>query len=397
MVKGPVREETIRALATPESFARGHCYFGDGAVSDLIRCVDRLTAEVEGSEFAPHEVSIRLHDGGVAEARCSCPYDWGGYCKHIVAALLKFADETTRVIELKPIAELLRGLDQAQLIELLEKRSESDPELAAWIDAELATTVEALSPRDQKAGRRRTAVDPEPVREHARNLLAKRQRHGRYWDSYRASGDMEELQRLVEKAVPFLEVGDGSNALRILEPISDEFVDDWLEHSFGSDENLYELFADLGRLMAEAALMSDLAADERDALTQTLEDWQSRLEEYGIDEGFHVAIRALEMGWDEPGLGAVMAGKGRAWPLSGRSDWLDDQLTAVRLRVLEASGRREGGIPEPRPRRAGGRELRGHARQAGADTGGRQVRAQIVQEARCNAGARQSAAGSGGA
>jgi len=85
--------------------------------------------------------------------------------------------------------------------------------------------------------------------------------------------------------------------------------------------------------------MSDLAADERDALKATLEDWRSQLEEYGIDEGFHVAIRALEMGWDEPGLAAVMAGKGRAWPLSGRNDWLDDRLTAVRLRVLERSGR----------------------------------------------------------
>lgn len=48
MVKGPVREETIRALATPESFARGRSYFDDGAVSDLIRRGDRLTAEVEG-------------------------------------------------------------------------------------------------------------------------------------------------------------------------------------------------------------------------------------------------------------------------------------------------------------------------------------------------------------
>jgi len=283
MVKGPVTQDTIRALATPESFARGRSYFDDEAVSDLIRRGDRLTAEVEGSEFEPYQVSVRLHDGGVAEARCTCPYDWGGYCKHIVAVLLKFADEATRVIECKPIGDLLRGLDQAQLIKLLEKRAESDSELAAWIEAELATAVEASSPRDKEAARRRTPVDPQPVREHARNLLAKRQRHGRYWDSYRSSGDMEELQRLVEKAVPFLEVGDGGNALRILEPIAEAFVDDWLEHSFGADEHLYELFADLGRLMAEAALMSDLAADERDALAETLEDWQSQLEEYGVD------------------------------------------------------------------------------------------------------------------
>jgi uncharacterized Zn finger protein len=339
MVKGPIAQEVIRALATPESFARGRSYFDDGAVSDLIRRGDRLTAEVEGSELAPYQVSIRLHGGGVADARCSCPYDWGGYCKHIVAVLLKFADEATRVIERKPIAELLRGLDQAQLIDLLEKRAESDSELAAWIEAELVTRVEASSPRRADAGRQRTPVDPEPIREHARNLLGKRQRRGRYWDGYRSSGDMEELQRLVEKAIPFLEAGDGSNALRILEPIAEAFVDDWLEHSVGTDEHLYELFADLGRLMAEAALMSDVAADERDALAETVEDWQDRLEEYGVDEGFHVAIRALEAGWDDPALAAVMAGKGKTWPPSGRGDWLDDRLTAVRLRVLEACGR----------------------------------------------------------
>jgi len=320
MVKRPITERTIRALATPESFARGRSYFDDSAVSDLVRRGDRLTAEVEGSELAPYRVSIRLHDGGVAEARCSCPYDFGGYCKHIVAVLLKFADEGTRVIERKTLAKLLRELDQSRLIELLEKRAESDSELAAWIEAELATTVEPSSLRNKEVGRRRTPVDPEPVREHTRNLLAKRQRRGRYWDGYRASGDLEELQRLVEKAVPFIEVGDGSNALRILEPIAEAFVDDWLEHSFGSDEHLYELFADLGRLMAEAALMSDLSADERDALAQTLEDWQARLEEYGVDEGFHVAIRALQTAWDDPVLAAVMAGKGKAWPPSGQED-----------------------------------------------------------------------------
>jgi hypothetical protein len=91
--------------------------------------------------------------------------------------------------------------------------------------------------------------------------------------------------------------------------------------------------------MAEAALMSEFAADERDALAETLEEWRGRLEQYGVDEGFHIAIRALETGWDDAALVAVLAGKGRSWPPSGRGDWLDDQLTAVRLRVLEAHGR----------------------------------------------------------
>ena len=141
-------------------------------------------------------------------------------------------------------------------IELLEKRAESDPKLATWIEAELATAIPARSPHRADAGRRRTPVDPAPVREQARVLLAARNRRGRYWDGYRSSGDIEELQRLVEKAVPFLAVGDGTNTLRILEPIVEAFVDDWLDHSYGSDEHLYELFPDLGRLMAEGALMS---------------------------------------------------------------------------------------------------------------------------------------------
>ncbi len=303
----PISKEGIRALATTESFARGRSYFADGAVSDLHRRGDRLTAEVEGSEFEPYQVSIQLHDDGVADAHCTCPYDLGGYCKHIVAVLLKLADGKTRIVKRKTITEALAGLDQAQLIELLEKRAETDSELATWIEAELATTMTARSPRD----RRRTPVDPAPVREQAHVLLAARNRRARYWDGYRSSGDIEELQRLVEKAVPFLEIGDGANALRILEPIAEVFVDDWLEHSSSSDEHLYELFHDLGRLMAEAALMSGLAADERDALAETLEEWQSHLEEYGIDEGFHVAIRALQTSWDDPTLAAVMAGRGR--------------------------------------------------------------------------------------
>ena len=66
----------IRALATLETFAHGRSYLNDGAVSDLIRRGDRLTAEVEGSE-CPHQVSIGLHDDGIAAAGSSCPYDWG--------------------------------------------------------------------------------------------------------------------------------------------------------------------------------------------------------------------------------------------------------------------------------------------------------------------------------
>jgi uncharacterized Zn finger protein len=67
-------EEVAKRPVTTET-VRGRRYLADGAVSDLVQRADRLTAAVEGSEFEPYQVSIRLHDGGVADAHCTCLYD----------------------------------------------------------------------------------------------------------------------------------------------------------------------------------------------------------------------------------------------------------------------------------------------------------------------------------
>jgi uncharacterized Zn finger protein len=340
----PISVDAIRSLATPESFLRGRQYFKDGAVSRLVRRGAEISAEVEGSEIDPYEVTIRLHGGGVAEARCSCPYDWGGFCKHIVAALLKLGESPADVVERPAIAELLAGLDKDELIALLSRRLKADPALAKWIEAELATSVVSDAADDERgtgSSARRTVVDQIPVRELAETLIRGRYRRRRYWDDYRATGSEEELHRLVEKAVPFLEAGDGRNALRVLDPIAETFVTGWLEEAYATDEEMYLLFDDIARMMAEAVLMSDLSADERDDLAETVEGWHQRLEDYGAGEGFPIVLRALETGWEEPALQAVLAGKARSWPPSGRADRIEATLTEVRLRVLEACDRTE--------------------------------------------------------
>ena len=101
---------------------------------------------------------------------------------------------------------------------------------------------------------------------------------------------------------------------------------------------MYLLFDDLARLIAEAALMSDLAMDERDALAETVEGWHARLSDYGV-EAFSVAIRSLHEGWDDPLLQAVLKGKARKWPPADRADHTEHMLNSVRLRVLEACER----------------------------------------------------------
>lgn len=338
MAKPLITEKAIRALANAKSFARGQEYYREGAVSEVIRRGNRVTAEVEGSEH--YEVTVVLDDGEVDEAHCTCPFDWDGYCKHIVAVLLKLALGSDDVAERPLPAELIRDLDRDDLANLLLKRLQSDRGFATWVETELAgMAARRAASSGGKGGK--AVVDTGPIREQARRILAGRYRRSRYFDGYRATGDIDELRNLVDAAVPFLETGDGLNALKVLESVTDTFVDDWIEHSSFGDEHMYELFADLGRLVAHAALMDDLSPDDRAAFKDVAEDWQSRLSEYGVEDAFDVAIGALESGWDDPVLRAILAGERKKWRSSDQNGWIENELTALRLRVLDAYGKSE--------------------------------------------------------
>ncbi len=89
-----ITEATIRRLASAESFSRGEDYYDRGAVVNLEKRGDTLLAQVEGSSYEPYDVTIELGEGEVVAADCTCPYDWGGYCKHIVAVLLTYVRQS---------------------------------------------------------------------------------------------------------------------------------------------------------------------------------------------------------------------------------------------------------------------------------------------------------------
>jgi uncharacterized Zn finger protein len=328
-------EKSIRAVATAEVFARGKTYWKSGAVSGLKRRGDILSAEVEGSEDEPYIVTVELARGRALGMSCTCPYEWDGVCKHVVAVLLAFAADEARVPKLKPVAELLAPLDRDRLLALLTKRLDSDPHLASWLDAELA----APPPR---AGAPKAKIDTAPISRQAHALLGARYRDRRYWDGYRASGDLAELQQLTAQAVPFLEAGDGRNALKILRAVTDAFVSDWIAYSSGSDEHMYELFNDLGRMLAEASIMADFDAGERERYAKLVAGWEDDLSDYGDFEGFGTALLALRADLDSPGLRAVLSGAQKTWPPDGNAAWEDRDFVGVVLRNLDAQDRRDG-------------------------------------------------------
>src|SRR3954469_8089902 len=107
-------EIELRQETSPEVFHRGEEYFQRGAVEALVRRGDRLEADVRGSDVRPYRVGVPLTKGGLAVATCTCPYEWGGCCKHIVATVLAALREPERIEARPPLTDLLAGLDRAQ-------------------------------------------------------------------------------------------------------------------------------------------------------------------------------------------------------------------------------------------------------------------------------------------
>ncbi|GAB4412658.1 MAG: hypothetical protein Fur0044_06950 [Anaerolineae bacterium] len=333
----PITEAQIRNAASAETFSRGEDYYRSGAVVDLQQRGDTLLAQVEGSEYEPYEVTIELAKGELIEADCTCPYDWGGYCKHIVAVLLTYLRKPGQVTQRPPVTELLAGLSDEELRALFAQLLSEQPRLVDWVETQVALKKTlAETPVMSQPQQRQTPIDPAPFRKQAQSLF----RGYDYGDYYAGSSIAHQMSQLMAKASPFLDAGDGRNALLILEAITGPYVDNWSEFD-DSDGEMAGAFDELGSLFTEAILSADLLADERKAWIKKLTAWQKEVDDYGVDTGFGAAIAAAEQGWDYPPLLKVLregqiTEKG-AW--EGESPWYADDLALARLNVLERQGR----------------------------------------------------------
>lgn len=114
-------EALIQRYCSDESFRRGQEYHRQGCVASLIQRGQELRAEVAGSQFAPYSVRVVFDEAGIIDASCSCPYDWGGLCKHIIATLLASLHEPESVRELPALEDARSGLKREELKYLLLK------------------------------------------------------------------------------------------------------------------------------------------------------------------------------------------------------------------------------------------------------------------------------------
>ena len=82
-------EDTILELATAKSHSRGVAYARRGAVRQLTSDGDGVRALVQGSYL--YTVCLWEQNGAIVSS-CTCPYDWGGICKHVVAVMTRLLE-----------------------------------------------------------------------------------------------------------------------------------------------------------------------------------------------------------------------------------------------------------------------------------------------------------------
>lgn len=80
-----ITEDIIRNLSNDSSYWKGMNYYDNGNLKKLWTEGDKYIAHVQGYEL--YTVKIRQEEEEI-RASCTCPYDFGGICKHVVATMI---------------------------------------------------------------------------------------------------------------------------------------------------------------------------------------------------------------------------------------------------------------------------------------------------------------------
>jgi len=285
-----ITESMIRAGAGPESFHRGEEYYRDGAISNAAIQGALLSGECAGTYAPYYRVQVELDEAGITEASCTCPYEFGGYCKHIVALLLAYLHHPKSFTARKAPAELLADLDHNDLVAILIKLMQEQPEVCDRIE-----TLISVPSRSRK---KRKKVDIEVYRRHVIDIV-----HSldgmRMSEAYWHVGDLaNQLHEVQQSAVKFLDAGDAATALEILLVLLEE-ASRAIEYIDDSDGELGGYVGELGTLLAEAILSMELSLIERAKLADKLEKLIKYAGDYGMEGNLHIAVQAAKFGWDD--------------------------------------------------------------------------------------------------
>ncbi|HSG44320.1 MAG TPA: SWIM zinc finger family protein [Anaerolineales bacterium] len=331
----PLTEKQIRDRANAQSFQRGQAYYKSGAIyNPALQATPSgvaLTAQCEGSSAPSYRLHVEVDGGGVRLAACTCPYDWGGDCKHIVALLLMYVHQPDEFSEQKSMNDLLAGLEKDALIALILRLVERDPDLYDVL--ELAIPMAKITTTSDATRKRQTQVSEETYRKQVNRILKQAYRGDYYDERGSTPGYVEDLGSILETGMKFLDAGDAEGALIILRVLLEELTEDY-DSEMDYDGDLACVIQDIGMPLVEAILSAELEPGARQELEGSVQNILDDLDQMiEAEDKLELILAALEYGWDE------LPDEETKWEEYDEEYWMVlDELKQARLNVLARRG-----------------------------------------------------------
>ena len=207
-----MRLDDLDEIVDPLVLLRGQDYYRDGRVVALELAGERaFRAEVEGTDR--YDIHVEWDSEGEFSCACTCPYDWGPVCKHVIAVLFEIEDahpefftgETIQMPSSKSeqVRAILEGLPRELLVDILAGLAENDRGISL----------------DLRARYGEGAPDKAAYLRMAREALRLGQdRHGflDYWGASRASHGLDSL---LSRAGTLLRGGQADRAVLIAQAV----------------------------------------------------------------------------------------------------------------------------------------------------------------------------------
>ena len=330
-------ETAVKKQTSAQSLDRGYTYYRNGYVQEVVRRGTQISGSVEGSNYEPYRVQITLGDDDIASANCSCPYDWGGYCKHIAAVLLYCIHEADNVEEKPALETVLADLSAHELRQVIMQVAGEFTGLMNAIEREIEWLKKSPTDNAADTGVNMPAVDINAIRrELAKDFDLANSTSGGYdsWGEYEAEIYPDDwLSPHLNLASELLDAGAAETAAAVITAV----IETWLDGMDGMEEwiyeynedPLYEAASEIAIALAESLLSMELTATERAEWQKRIAYWENQI------PSMEIATTAVNHGWEYPPLVAAMQGN-----ITNKGVWGDgvprlaDELTLARLRIL---------------------------------------------------------------
>ena len=286
-------ESMIRAVANGQSFQRGREYYESGAISNAAIQGNVISGYCEGTSAPYYRVQVVFGDAGIREANCTCPYEFEGYCKHIVALLFEYLHRSKKFAVRQYPADLLARLNRDELLTLATQLLQKNPDLYDWVEATIA-----VPKTKSKTQKKKKKVDADIYRRRIVGIvhsLDGMRMSEAYWH---VGGLVNQLAEVKDSAMKFLDAGDADTAFTILITLLEE-ASRGIENVDDSNGELGGFVGELGQPLAEAILSMELGGRERDKVISQLKKLIKYAGDYGMEGNLDLAIQAAQFGWEE--------------------------------------------------------------------------------------------------